>query len=161
MAILLAEDDPSVRLVMSRYLSRIGEVLTAENGAEALERASDPEVDLIISDHKMPIKTGIELLVDLRARHIKLPFVLYTGGIPSDTDFRTLILNQAVYLMKPIKMDELFATIDLARKISAAESSNYHSGCQEVFTIRDIDGIKWCPIPSGCQYNDNTRCKYG
>ena len=61
MRILIAEDHPDNREMLTRRLERRGyEVSTAENGAEAVEKTRQSPPDLILMDISMPVMSGIE-----------------------------------------------------------------------------------------------------
>lgn len=80
--ILLVEDTPFFLRVVKTYLENENfEVVTAENGQEALEKLSRHKVDLVISDIEMPIMTGIELVRAIRAdNHLShLPVIALTS----------------------------------------------------------------------------------
>lgn len=80
--ILVAEDDPGVRLLVARALGLEGHrVEVAEDGAAALEAlvAADGAFDLLLSDIQMPAMTGIELAHAARAAWPALPILLMTG----------------------------------------------------------------------------------
>ena len=65
--ILLAEDEPSVRVSLRMALKRDGHSVTeAENGREALERFAQEPFDLVITDYSMPEMQGDELAVKIR-----------------------------------------------------------------------------------------------
>jgi CheY-like chemotaxis protein len=67
MRILIAEDHPDNREMLSRRLERRGyEVHVAENGAEAVEKAKSCAPDLILMDISMPVMSGIEATRALR-----------------------------------------------------------------------------------------------
>jgi PAS domain S-box-containing protein len=78
---LLVEDTPDVLASLSVMLRRSGlETVTAQDGAEALERlARDPEIDMLITDYMMPGMTGIELVRRARLARPGLPALLITG----------------------------------------------------------------------------------
>ncbi len=67
MRILIAEDHPDNRELLSRRLSRQGyEIYLAENGAEAVEKTKTCAPDLILMDISMPVMSGIEATRALR-----------------------------------------------------------------------------------------------
>lgn len=81
-SVLLVEDEPAVRKVAHRVLSRAGcTVLEAENGNEALVLADrhDGAIDVVLSDVVMPDMGGIELHKQLGERHPGLGMVLTSG----------------------------------------------------------------------------------
>lgn len=89
--ILAVDDETFARGMIVRVLEvlGVGQVLTAENGAEALAalEAAEPPVDLIISDIEMPDMTGYELVRRLRygtlPAYKTVPVIMLTG---KDTD---------------------------------------------------------------------------
>lgn len=85
--ILLVDDMTSVRILMSKYLAELGytKISQAENGKDALAKlnslvGSNP-IQLIITDLKMPVMDGVELLKQIRANTnlSKVPVILLTA----------------------------------------------------------------------------------
>ena len=73
--ILLVDDSISVRKFVGQMLEKASfEVITANDGAEALRRLDDTTVDLVITDLEMPRVNGYELIEDLRARAARAPY---------------------------------------------------------------------------------------
>ena len=67
--ILIAEDDPGIRLAVNDYLEMSGySVIMAENGEKALLMVEKYHPHLLISDIKMPKKNGYELVKEIRQR---------------------------------------------------------------------------------------------
>jgi PAS domain S-box-containing protein len=97
--ILLVEDDPAVRLVTNRVLTRLGyRLLEAANSGEALEawRSHRSQITLLISDMVMPNSaSGLDIARQIRAQCPDLPVILMSGhsfdlaegGIPEDMVF--------------------------------------------------------------------------
>ncbi len=80
--VLLVEDEPSVRSAIARLLQRAGyEVLEATHGAEALTvwHAHASRVHAVVSDVRMPVMTGPELVRQLRLSGSRIPVVLMSG----------------------------------------------------------------------------------
>lgn len=66
--ILVADDEAHIRHIVSMKLANAGyEVVTAEDGEEALELALAEHPDLVITDYQMPYLTGLEMCARLRA----------------------------------------------------------------------------------------------
>ena len=79
--ILVAEDDPSVRDIVSMMLKRSGyEVTTAVDGFDALLRLQEQVPELILSDLNMPAMSGFELLSVVRRRFPKVVVVATSGA---------------------------------------------------------------------------------
>ena len=123
--ILLTDDEAHVRHVMKYKLQRAGHaVLTAVNGEDALERARRALPDLIISDHQMPVMTGLELCRSLFAgaatRHI--PVILVTSREFEIGPPETRGTNVRRVLSKPFSPNALVAAVGevLAARVAGA-----------------------------------------
>ncbi len=112
--VLVLEDQPSVRKLLCRVLSRRGHtVISAKDGAEAIERArsSDRPIDLIVSDVRLPDTSGPETVAVLRAEHPDLQ-VLYVSGyndLPRDAEGR--LEDGFELLTKPFSADLLLTRV--------------------------------------------------
>lgn len=107
MRILLVEDEADVRRFFARALAHIGEfieVLPAADGLEALELFVSQSVDLVLSDHRMPRMSGLELLVAVRARS-PVPFLLITAD--RSVEHAAYAAGVSEFLNKPISLDAL------------------------------------------------------
>jgi len=115
MKILIVEDDNDSRILLERALPRQGySVESAVNGVQALEKAVLSPPDLIISDIMMPEMDGFDLcrriMADERLRTI--PFVFYTTTYTDQKDEElAMVLGATRFLIKPMKMEELFIAI--------------------------------------------------
>lgn len=87
-SILIADDEAPVRRLVARLLSRPGrEVLGAADGLEALSLAAERAPDLILPDVRMPWRSGLEVLEELRARSATrlTPVILHTASSELDS----------------------------------------------------------------------------
>lgn len=119
--ILLADDDPDVVEVISMLLEDEGyEIVTAKDGAEALEKIKLENPDLIILDLLMPHVDGFAVFNMLRdpryERWSKIPVVILTSVREEVSNRRYELetgqkMDYAAYLEKPADPDELLATI--------------------------------------------------
>ncbi|WP_244814612.1 response regulator [Caballeronia sp. Lep1P3] len=68
--ILAIDDSAAMRQILSATLTTAGyEVTLAADGNEGLECALAERFDLVLTDHHMPVKSGLDLIVELRANH--------------------------------------------------------------------------------------------
>jgi signal transduction histidine kinase len=113
-AVLLAEDEPTVRRLLRRVLDESGyKVLEASNGADALERAEAYEgiLHLVITDVIMPQMGGAELVERMKDVHPEAK-VLYVSGYADDAlGERGVVPGNEAFLAKP------FTPEALARKV--------------------------------------------
>lgn len=80
--ILLADDDTSLRLGVADLLSGLGlEVLQAETGPEAVEIGTGAAIHAALLDLHMPGCSGLEVIPQLRATHLELPCLVYSGDL--------------------------------------------------------------------------------
>jgi two-component system, chemotaxis family, chemotaxis protein CheY len=85
--VLIVDDSKAMRLIVRRTLRQAGfediEVSEAANGLEALSALEKAPADLVLSDWNMPEMSGLELLNQLNARKIAVPFgFITTEGTP-------------------------------------------------------------------------------
>jgi two-component system response regulator PilR (NtrC family) len=106
--ILVVDDETSMRDLMRILLEKEGhEILTAGDGASGLALASDRELDLVISDIKMPGLDGVGLLASLRQQGLTMPVIMITAYADSDSAIQAMKQGAYDYLTKPFKMDEI------------------------------------------------------
>jgi CheY-like chemotaxis protein len=114
--LLVAEDEPQLRAVMSRALERAGyEVITASDGAAALMAIhGGGEIDLLLSDVAMPRLGGRELALAVEAGWSHLPIVLMSGyaehgAAPEGAG--ELPPNVVAFVEKPFEMERLLQIV--------------------------------------------------
>lgn len=107
-SILLAEDDPDVRLLLSDVLSRAGaEVVAVENGRDAVDIALRRSFDLMLFDVRMPVMTGIEAIGELRKQKIMTPAMALTASTAQAEVQRLREAGFDELWPKPIALEEL------------------------------------------------------
>jgi len=108
--ILVVDDDPSVREMLGRVL--VGEsylVWSAGNGVEALEIAASIQIDLVLLDLNMPIKSGWDTFERLTADHPLLTVIIITAR-PNQL-FTALGSGVGALLEKPFDFPKLLQTV--------------------------------------------------
>lgn len=114
--VLLAEDDSEMRRLMVVILRRNNcEVIEAKSGSQlwelivrgALGTETEPQVDLIISDVRMPGMSGLEVLSSLRSQHAVTPMILITAFGDTDTHAEAHRLGALAVFNKPFDLDDL------------------------------------------------------
>jgi len=112
--VLLAEDNIINRLIARELLTNAGLVVEqAENGAIALELASQQPWDLILMDMQMPVMDGYAATRALREQPQwrDLPVIAMTANaLVGDRD-KVLAAGMNDHIAKPIKIDQMFATL--------------------------------------------------
>ncbi len=87
---------------------------TTPLGEYALQLASRNDYDLVLVDVMLPDIDGIELLRRLRAAGVDTPYLILSGLVDRDSDFRALAFGVGDYLVKPFTKDELISRVEAA-----------------------------------------------
>jgi len=112
MAILVVDDDASLRKALSRVLVSHGfEVEVAEDGVEALARIRARPFDAVVLDVMMPGTDGIEVCEQLRAEGDALPVLMLTARDAVRDRVAGLEAGADDYLVKPFANEELVARV--------------------------------------------------
>ncbi|SFD12949.1 response regulator [Spirosoma endophyticum] len=112
--VLIAEDDPFIRKILRQTLKDDFEVITKENGIEALSWLEEGNpVDIILSDIQMPYMDGKDLLGMLRVSPVfrKVPLIILSSFSDSDTRIKFFKLGADDYIVKPFSPIEVKAKI--------------------------------------------------
>jgi CheY-like chemotaxis protein len=112
--ILVADDEPNIRATISDILRKYGATVTmATNGADAIVQLEAREFALVVSDIKMPDKTGYDVFAAARKKYPTIPIILMTGfGYdPNHSIVRASQEGLQAVLFKPFKVDQLLAEV--------------------------------------------------
>lgn len=106
--ILLVDDEPDIRDILRMALEDGGhEVLLAENGQQALDLFLEKQPPIVITDIKMPLLDGIELLQQIKRTSPETEVVMITGHGDMDLAIRSLKFEAADFIIKPIDVSAL------------------------------------------------------
>ncbi len=115
--ILVIDDDASYRALLREFIEEKGHsVLEASDADEGLSVFLREKIDLVVSDLMMPVKSGMELLHELRQINPKVLFVMVTGYPTLDTATKSIKEGAYDYLVKPVGKYDLIAAIEKAVK---------------------------------------------
>ncbi|MGC8740163.1 MAG: response regulator [Candidatus Sumerlaeaceae bacterium] len=111
--VLVVDDDPDVRLIVSHALSKHFEVITCASGVEALERIDRYEPDFIVMDVMMPVLTGIDAVRAIKkdARFAHVPVVFLTGRSDNEAVREAMGAGGDYYLQKPFDPQDLLELV--------------------------------------------------
>jgi DNA-binding NtrC family response regulator len=110
--ILIVDDEPDIVLVLGEFLAGEGfTVLTASNGAQAIEKIKEYPVDLAIMDVAMPTMNGIETLRQLKQIKPKLPVIMITAYRDAEKVVEAFRLGAFDCIFKPFDFKYLRTSI--------------------------------------------------
>jgi two-component system, OmpR family, response regulator len=113
MHILVIEDDPTVGHFVARGLREQGWVVDlADTGDEGERLARENLYDLVVLDMRLPGKSGLEVLADLRGGGFHKPVLVLTAQDAVDAKVQTLRAGADDYVTKPFAMEELLARVE-------------------------------------------------
>ncbi|MBW2250202.1 MAG: sigma-54-dependent Fis family transcriptional regulator [Deltaproteobacteria bacterium] len=137
--ILVVDDEKNYPLILGAVLEEEGfEVLTANSGRDALEIQKTSDVDLILTDMKMPSMDGIELLEKIKAIDTDMPVIMMTAYGSVDKAVEAMEKGAYSYILKPFDNDKLVVYVNKAismyrvvkenRRLRDAVKSQYSFG---------------------------------
>lgn len=111
--ILYVEDDTFTQEEVLFFLKKIvdNDVLVANNGQEGLAIFSQEKPDLVITDIRMPIMNGIEMIKSIRKLDKNIPIIILTALNESEYLLEALKSGVKNYIFKPINLKELYKSI--------------------------------------------------
>ncbi|MGA9537377.1 MAG: sigma-54 dependent transcriptional regulator [Desulfobacterales bacterium] len=137
--VLIVDDEKNYTRILGAVLEEEGfEILTANSGPEALEVLEGSDVDLVLTDMKMPLMDGIQLLEKIKTRDSELPVIMMTAHGTVDKAVEAMQKGAYSYILKPFDNDRLiiyvrkavamFRVIKENRDLRNAVSSQYSFG---------------------------------
>ena len=137
-AILVVDDEHAVRRSLTESLAVAGyQVLQASSADEALRALSTSDIDLMLSDIRMPGMDGIELLRRAKATSPDLEVMMMTGYATVETAIEAMKLGARDYLAKPFARDELLLRIErvLNERDLSMENRSLREGFRDGYDV--------------------------
>ncbi|HKP72226.1 MAG TPA: response regulator, partial [Pyrinomonadaceae bacterium] len=116
-SVLLVDDDPLLRRLVTEQLSRSGfETAAASSGEEALETLQATDYDVVMLDIRMTGMTGLDALREIRKLDDPPEVIMLTADTSLGTGIEAMRLGAYDYLTKPSTLDEMEAVIRKAEE---------------------------------------------
>lgn len=168
MNVLIADDDPTSRIVLSATLTKLGrQVTVAKDGAEAWTAFEHGDVPLLISDMVMPHVNGLELCRRIRAaKRPKYTYIILLTSVGGKSSYLVGMRAGADdFINKPFDEDQLAARLVVAERILNLQSQvNQLSGllpiCCVCKKVRD-DQNYWQQVESYISKRTDARFSHG
>jgi DNA-binding NtrC family response regulator len=123
--LLVVDDEKHIREGLQKALSLDGyEVEVAQDGKEALEKIAEEEIDLVITDLKMPQLSGEELMKEALFRYPYLPIIILTGHGTIENAVEAMRNGAYDFITKPLNIDKLSLIVNRALENSSLKRQN-------------------------------------
>lgn len=107
--VLIVEDDPITRIFFAKTLKNIAQLIFVKNGHDAIEMTkTNPSIDLILMDMKMPVKTGFEATKEIKNIRPGLPVIAETALTFPQDKRKAKEAGCDDFIAKPIEVEDLF-----------------------------------------------------
>lgn len=128
--VLIVDDEKNIREGLGRSLSMDGyEIYLAENGKKGLEIVNSSEIDLVITDLKMPELSGEQLLKKITSSNPNIPVIILTGHGSIETAVDAMRDGAFDFLTKPVNLDRL--SLLVKRALSSRQLVLKHRALEE------------------------------
>src|SRR5512132_1659783 len=135
--ILCLDDEPAIGLILQDTLERAGhQTVSAHNVPQALQALQAGNVDLIISDYRMPGLTGLEFLALLRQEGYETPLIMLTGYASIEHAVAAIKAGAIDYITKPVRTQQLELAVEQALEFVRLRREN-ESLRREVMEFRN------------------------
>jgi two-component system sensor histidine kinase RpfC len=125
--VLVADDDPTNRTVISKQLELAGHSVTlVADGEQALDALGETDYDVVILDSHMPVMTGLEatrLIRVMQAGRAGVPIILFSADSTAETIREATDAGIDAFLSKPVEASRLYATLEQLAEKRAAEAA--------------------------------------
>lgn len=119
--ILVVDDEPMIREVVSSYLEKQGyHVFSAETGREALQIFAEQTISFVILDLMLPDLSGEEVCTIIR-KQSRVPIIMLTAKTMEDDMLNGLELGADDYITKPFSLKNLYARMQTILRRSSAD----------------------------------------
>jgi len=113
-SILIVDDDKSIRYSLKRMMEGAYTILTAQNGEEALAQVKKAPPDLVVMDIKMPGRSGIEVLKEIKSIDPKSLVILMTAYGTTETAIEAMKFGAFDYVLKPFSIPQMKGLVEKA-----------------------------------------------
>lgn len=141
--ILIADDEADIRELLGDFLEDEGyECLMASNAFEALEKfKQDSDIDLVMSDIRMPGKTGLELLSDIKEIDEDVMVVMISAVKDIESAISAMSKGAYDYVAKPFKLTEvaLIAKKAIEKRKLVLQNKEYQKGLERMVTEQTVE----------------------
>ena len=111
MKVLIVEDEPAGRMLLQLMLEEKHQVLAVSTVEEAQRELAAGRWDLLLTDYKLPGKSGLDLIQSLEKEGSSLPIIMMTGQGSKDDGLNSIKTRVRALLTKPFTREDLLAAL--------------------------------------------------
>lgn len=120
--ILIIDDDVDICTLLKRFLERKGyDVVTAFNGEDGIKKALENDINLVLTDFRLPDRDGLSIIKEIKAQKVNLPIIVITGYSDVNQAVKSIQLGAYEYVTKPIYPEEIQLKIQEALESKVKE----------------------------------------
>ncbi|MDQ8733085.1 response regulator [Paenibacillus sp. LHD-38] len=127
--VIVAEDEDLIRNNLARKIEGLDEAVkvigTAQNGKDALELVQSGQPDLLVTDIRMPVMDGMELIKHMHLYHPRVCKIITSGYADFEYARQAIQFGVTDYLLKPISAEELQRVLAKVKTAIEREESTY------------------------------------
>ena len=141
--ILIVDDEKNYPPILSAVLEEEGyETLTANSGEQALEMLAHSDIDLVLTDMKMPSMDGIQLLEKIKAKDADLPVIMMTAHGTVERAVEAMQKGAYNYILKPFENESLVLYVNKAISVFRVvkENRQLRDAVESQFSFGNIVG---------------------
>jgi two-component system response regulator HydG len=139
--ILVVDDDPESRTAMVKVLEGVGyKTMEADNGQQGLDVVLQESVDILVTDLRLPVMDGVELLKRTKAADQELEVILITGHGTVEVAVEAIKEGAYDFITKPVKKAQLLHAVEKAseRQYLSRENKELRSQLSQTGTRRFV-----------------------
>ena len=140
--ILIVDDEAAIRRLLHLKLSRQGyHCEEASNAAEALDKMKTNPAELIMLDMNMPVRTGIDLLPELKANFPATAVIMATAVAETNLAIQCMRLGADDYICKPFNLDEVAISVEktLEKRQLELQIKEYQEQLQQKVDLQTVE----------------------
>jgi two-component system response regulator AtoC len=144
--VLVIDDERKMRRVLQMLLENLGvESIAAETGEEGLRHLGDEQVDLVMTDLRLPGIGGVEVLRRIRATDAQVPVIVLTAYGTVENAVEAMRLGAFDFVLKPFDLDAVEATVRKALELQQVRAENRYLREQLASTVNDREVVAESP----------------
>ena len=135
--VLVVDDEPEIRELLGEYLTTRGlDVLVAADGRSALLQLKSHPIDVVLTDVRMPVMKGVELIAEIDRSTLSPGIVVMTGFPTVETAIIAMKLGASDYLLKPFRLRDVYGAVMRAARWYRMEQEAGRMACLLAFYER-------------------------